>query len=68
MILLKDMRHVLNIRLNLISFGKLDDGGYERNATSKWESGNSKDVHFLWQVGRRITLTIELNFNTSQGR
>ena len=27
-LLLKDVRHVLNIRLNLISIGKLDDDGY----------------------------------------
>ena len=38
--LLKDVRHVLNIRLNLISTGRLDDEGYSMTkvpvVTSKW--------------------------------
>mgnify|MGYP002775142099 CR=1 FL=1 len=41
--LLKDVRHVLNIRLNLISTGRLDDEGYNgsfQNGKCKFYHGN----------------------------
>ena len=37
-LLLKDVRHVLNIRLNLISTGKFDDDGYTNQfGKGKWK-------------------------------
>jgi len=51
-LILKDVRHVLDIRFNLILVKKLDDEGYSTLLVI--DNGNLLNVHWLWPDERRV--------------
>ena len=60
--LLKDIRHILEVRLNLISSGRLDDEGYTgsiRNGVMKFSKGSlimapARKVNTLYLMNARL--------------